>query len=74
MRRLSIKQKLIIKDYYGKNESVPFEHLTSDDNKAYCDLINNLEKINDYETLWSDTERLLWDLMMNDNLDIKNWG
>ena len=74
MRRLSIRQKMVIKTYYDKNRNISFEHLTSEDNKAYADLINNLEKINDYETLWSDTERLLFDLMMCDNLDIKNWG
>lgn len=76
MRRLSIKQKLIIKDYYDENRGVSFEHLTSEENKGYLALINNLEKINDYESLWCDVERLLCDIMLNEgvmDLDIKNW-
>lgn len=51
MRRLSVKQKNIVKSYYEQNKL---------DNKA--ELLAKLEAINDYETLWCDLDRLISDL------------
>jgi hypothetical protein len=71
MRKLNNKQKQLIKEYFD-NDLLDNTNVEYEQNKD--ELINNLEKINDYETLWSDVDRLIWDLSFNKNLDIKNWS
>ena len=71
MRKLSTKQKEIIKDYFD-NDLLDNTNAEYEQNKD--DLIIKLEKLNDYETLWQDVDRLIWDLSFNKNLDIKKWS
>lgn len=71
MRKLSLKQKKLVKEYFD-NDLLDYTNVEYRQNKV--DLIIKLEKLNDYETLWSDVDRLIDDLIMNDNLDIKNWS
>lgn len=71
MRKLSLKQKKLIKEYFD-NDLIDETNIDYIRNKN--ELIRKLEEFNDYETLWSDTDRLIWDLSFNKNLDIKNWG
>lgn len=52
MRKLTIEQKIIIMDY------VKTQVMTE---KVKDELLTKLEKINDYETLWSDMERFIND-------------
>ena len=56
MRNLTIKQKKIIEDYV---KSGAYEK------QLNCDaILEELESINDYETLWSDADRLASDIYM----------
>lgn len=71
MRKLSLKQKNLVKEYFD-NDLLDYTNAEYEQNKD--DLINKLEEFNDYETLWSDVDRLIWDLSFNRNLDIKNWS
>lgn len=71
MRRLSLKQKKLVKEYFD-NDLLDYTNVEHRQNKA--DLIIKLEKLNDYETLWSDVDRLVDDLISNEDLDLKNWG
>ena len=58
MRRLSVKQKKVIQEYYERanREFRPFGEYRTE-------ILQKLEQINDYETLWSDFDRLSWDLL-----------
>jgi hypothetical protein len=64
MRKLSAKQKKIVQRYWEEdkldNTNVEY-HLNKEQ------LLEELEKINDYETLWSDLDRLICDLIFSDN-------
>ena len=71
MRKLSLKQKELIKEYFD-NDLLDYTNVEYEQNKD--DLITKLEKFNDYETLWSDVDRFIWDLSFNRNLDIRNWS
>lgn len=71
MRKLSLKQKKLIKEYFD-NDLIDETNVEYVRNKN--ELIRKLEEFNDYETLWSDVDRLIWDLSFNRNLDIKNWS
>lgn len=71
MRKLSNKQKQLIKEYFD-NDLIDYTNADYVRNKN--ELIRKLEEFNDYETLWSDTERLINDLSFDKNLDIKNWS
>jgi hypothetical protein len=71
MRKLSLKQKKLVKEYFD-NDLLDYTNVEHKQNKK--ELIIKLEKLNDYETLWWDVDRLIDDLIMNDNLDIKNWS
>ena len=68
MRRLSKKQKNIIKEEYQK---IAFHDLRLG---VALDLLTRLEKINDYETLNQDVDRLINDLHYNINLDLASWN
>ncbi|MBQ2350435.1 MAG: hypothetical protein II393_04150 [Cytophagales bacterium] len=71
MRKLSLKQKKLVKEYFD-NDLLDYTNVEHRQNKV--DLINKLEKFNDYETLWSDVDRLIDDLISNKDLDLKNWS
>ena len=71
MRKLSLKQKQLIKEYFD-NDLLDETNVDNVRNKN--ELIRKLEEFNDYETLWQDVDRFIWDLSFNKNLDIKNWG
>ena len=71
MRKLSLKQKQLIKEYFD-NDLLDYTNAEYEQNKD--DLITKLEEFNDYETLWSDVDRLIWDLSYNSNLNIRDWS
>ena len=61
MRKLSKKQKNIIIDYI-ENDFFNTD-LFIEKNNNECILLKQLEKANDYETLWEDYNRLKGDLI-----------
>jgi hypothetical protein len=69
MRRLSKRQKRVIKEYtiegYFNND-----WLIGKNNNMFI-LITQLEKINDYETLYQDVTRLINDIRFENTLDDK---
>ena len=69
MRYLSKGQKRILKDYtisgYFNND-----WLINKNNSMFI-LITQLEKVNDYETLYNDLTRLLNDIRFESNLENK---
>lgn len=69
MRYLSKGQKRILKDYAKDN------YFNSDLWINKCNskniLMMQLEKVNDYETLWSDIDRLIGDLIFKDTIEEK---
>ena len=71
MRKLSLKQKQLIKEYFD-NDLIDETNVEYVQNKN--ELIRKLEEFNDYEALWLDVDRFIWDLSFNRNLDIKNWS
>lgn len=64
MRKLNAKQKKIIKAYW-ENDLLDSTNVDYHYNKNF--LLSQLEKINDYETLWSDLDRLIDDLIWSDD-------
>lgn len=52
MRHLSIKQKKILRAFYDRTQSNAVDGQT----------VRELEKLNDFETLWQACNRFLWDL------------
>lgn len=64
MRKLNAKQKKIIKTYW-ENDLLDNTNVDYHYNKNF--LLSQLEKINDYETLWSDLDRLINDLIWSDD-------
>lgn len=64
MRKLNAKQKKIIKAYW-ENDLLDNTNVDYHYNKNF--LLSQLEKINDYETLWSDLDRLIDDLIWSDD-------
>ena len=64
MRKLNAKQKKIIKVYW-ENDLLDNTNIDYNYNKNF--LLSQLEKINDYETLWSDLDRLIDDLIWSDD-------
>lgn len=69
MRSLSKKQKNIIKDY-AKNRYFDSDLLINKFNNKTI-LLMQLEKVNDYETLNWDVNRLIDDLLFTDTLEEK---
>lgn len=69
MRYLSKKQKRILKDYAKDNYFNCDLWINKNNSKNI--LMMQLEKVNDYETLWSDIDRLIGDLIFVDNLEEK---
>ena len=69
MRYLSKGQKRILKDY-AKNRYFDSDLLINKFNNKTI-LLTQLEKVNDYETLWSDLDRLITDLVFIDSLEEK---
>jgi hypothetical protein len=59
MRKLNMKQKKLVQKYWeeDKLDSTNVEYYN---NKK--ELLEELEKINDYETMWCDLDRLINDL------------
>ena len=55
MRRLTKKQEKIIEKYISRY------YRDFENNGNVEILLEELEKINDYETLWSDADRYAWD-------------
>lgn len=55
-RALYKKQKKIIKDFV---ESFPINRLPKE---LPCEVMDELEKIHDYETLWQDVDRYFYDV------------
>lgn len=69
MRKLSkVQKKVILEHFINANRDTH--------NINRYELIEKLEKINDYETLWSDLDRLLSDLNFSNNYEetIKNFN
>ena len=64
MRRLSVKQKNIVQKYW-EEDMLDYTNVEYHYNKEK--LLEELEKINDYETMWCDLERLIQDLHFSDN-------
>lgn len=64
MRKLNNKQKKIIQVYW-ENDLLDNTNVDYNYNKNF--LLSQLEKINDYETLWSDLDRLICDLIWSDD-------
>lgn len=69
MRYLSKKQKNIIKSY-AKDDYFNRDLLIEKYGNKHI-LLMQLEKVNDYETLWSDLDRLITDLVFTDTLEEK---
>lgn len=69
MRYLSKRQKSIIKDYARDGYFESDLLINKYGNKNI--LLKQLEKINDYETLWSDLDRLTSDLLFTFTLNEK---
>ena len=66
MRKLNMKQKKIVQRYWeeDKLDSTNVEyHLYKKQ------LLEELEKINDYETMWSDLDRLINDLYFSEDYE-----
>ena len=69
MRKLSKKQKNIIIDYINNDF---FENdLLIEKYGNFNILYSQLEKINDYETLWQDLKRITNDLLFSNNKEDK---
>lgn len=66
MRKLNMKQKKIVQRYWeeDKLDSTNVEYYNNKE-----ELLEELEKINDYETMWSDLDRLINDLYFSDNIE-----
>lgn len=64
MRKLSVKQKNIIKKYWEEDK---LDYTNVDYHIWKNTLLQELEEINDYETMWSDLDRLIQDLNFSDN-------
>ena len=64
MRKLNAKQKKIIQEYW-ENDMLDYTNVEYDYNIK--DLLEELYKVNLYENLDSDLERLLQDLNFSDN-------
>ena len=69
MRYLSKKQKRILKDYAKDGYFNDDLLINKYGNKTI--LIKQLEKVNDYETLYNDLTRLLNDIRFESNLENK---
>ncbi len=69
MRKLSKKQKNIIKDYAKSGYFNDDLLINKYNNKSI--LVMQLEKVNDYETLTSDLNRLIDDLLFTNTLEEK---
>lgn len=69
MRYLSKGQKRILKDY-AKDNYFNID-LWINKNNSKNILMMQLEKVNDYETLWSDIDRLIGDLIFKDTIEEK---
>lgn len=64
MRKLNAKQKKLITKYYEENK------LNRDSKDYYGNVVKlkqECEEINDYETLYTDINRLLYDLLFTDD-------
>ena len=64
MRKLSAKQKKIIRKYW-EEDKLDYTNVEWKNNRTK--LILELEKINDYETMWNDLDILIQDLNFSDN-------
>ena len=69
MRKLSKKQKNIIIDYI--NNDFFESDLLIEKYGNFNILYSQLEKINDYETLWQDLKRIINDLLFENNKEDK---
>lgn len=69
MRKLNKKQKNIIIDYINNNFFESDLLIKKYDN--FNILYSQLEKINDYETLWQDLKRITNDLLFENNKEDK---
>ena len=69
MRKLSKKQKNIIIDYI--NNDFFESDLLIEKYGNFNILYSQLEKINDYETLWQDLKRITNDLLFSNNKEDK---
>ena len=69
MRKLSKKQKNIIIDYI--NNDFFESDLLIEKYGNFNILYSQLEKINDYETLWQDLKRITNDLLFENNKEDK---
>lgn len=69
MRYLSKGQKRILKDY-AKDRYFDSDLLINKYGNKNI-LLMQLEKVNDYECLWSDLDRLINDLLFTDTLEEK---
>jgi len=69
MRYLSKGQKRILKDYAKDNYFNSDLWINKNNSKNI--LMMQLEKVNDYETLWSDIDRLIGDLIFKDTIEEK---
>ena len=66
MRKLNMKQKKIVQRYWeeDKLDSTNVEYYNNKE-----ELLEELEKINDYETMWSDLDRLINDLYFSEDYE-----
>ena len=64
MRHLSIKQKKILRDWYSKNKNnIGFSFDVQRD--LPYEIWEQLEKINDFETIYQEINRFIYDLVAN---------
>ena len=74
MRHLNIKQKKILRDWFSKNKNNIGFSFDVQKNLPY-DIWEKLEKINDYETIYQDINRYIYDLVSEDiNKVDKSYG
>lgn len=66
MRKLNMKQKKIVQRYWeeDKLDSTNVEYYNNKE-----ELLEELEKINDYETMWCDLDRLINDLYFSEDYE-----
>ena len=69
MRHFSRKQKAILKDYARHGYFEDDMLINRYGNKDV--LMKVLENVNDYETMWSDLDRIINDLMFTNSLEEK---
>lgn len=75
MRKLTLKQKELIKEYYEENCDIKYEYFTNSEYLAYSELIEKLEEVNNYRTInVNAVDKLLWDLKTHNNVNLETWG